>query len=500
MYEIKYQNYSISNYLAFNYAGLACIAIVVFLTATQPFYIKEVIGIKPKPGSTNDTKIGHIVGLLGFFDEVTAMISAPLIGGFIDKLDALGYGGSKIVQSSSFIFIALALFGYAAINQKLVPDMFIFRCIFALGVTACMSTVTVTLNELSTSDFSLKKLIFWKKNEDYHQVVEQSQSVTLKRKNGAFAGIMGICTGLGAIFSVAVFIPLPITLSNWRDIGIKQSIQDSYVIVMIFAAISMVVLYFGLYDTRSDNAQSSSGAESIGNEKSFLTILSEGLQFSRGNKNAQLACAGAFVARATTVVTTAFIPLLVYNYYYSIGKCESNSWSEKDGCYEGYRFAAMLNGIAQTAALVSAPVWGYLVNKYGKKSIGFASAVGAVGNLALSANFHYETYNPKTASCFLFVCIIGLSQIGLIISSMSCLSGIPDTHSIMGSLSGLYTFSGGLGIMMITLLGGFIADSWILGPFFLLGVFNIVLLVVYFLASKESAKLALDESEDPLAP
>ena len=51
------------------------------------------------------------------------------------------------------------------------------------------------------------------------------------------------------------------------------------------------------------------------------------------------------------------------------------------------------------------------------------------------------------------ISIIGLSQIGLIISSMSVLSGIPNAHDIMGSLSGLYSFCGGIGIMIISSFG-----------------------------------------------
>ena len=500
MSNFKYSNYTASNFFAFNYAGFACIAIVVFLTATQPFYIKEVIGIEPKPGSEKDTKIGHIVGALGFFDELTSMISAPLLGGLIDKFDALGYGGSRIVQSSSFIVIALGLFGYAVFNGSLVPDMFILRCIFALGVTACMSTVTVTLNEVASSDFDFSKLIFWRpaRFSGYEQTNQSEEVDTIsappkKKRIGGYAGVMGICTGLGAIASVSMFIPLPLKLSDWQGWSIKQSIRSSYLVVMFFALISLVVLFYFLYDTKYGNS-TEEGLNDGREEKAFVQILSEGYRFSKGNKNAQLACAGAFVARATTVGTAAFIPLLVYNYFYSQGKCKSSSWSEKDSCYEGYQFAAILNGVAQTAALLTAPLWGYLVNKLGRRSIAIASGVGALGNIALSFNANFDSYNPQTFWCFLFVCIIGISQIGLIISSMSILSGISDVHSIMGSLSGLYSFTGGLGIMVITLLGGFISDRWILGPFFLLGMFNVALLVIYFVSSKDTLKL---EEESP---
>ena len=100
-------------------------------------------------------------------------------------------------------------------------------------------------------------------------------------------------------------------------------------------------------------------------------------------------------------------------------------------------------------------------------TLGLAAIVGMIGNFGLSLIHSYSsnTYNPKTFICFFMISIIGLSQIGLIISSMSVLSGIPNAHDIMGSLSGLYSFCGGIGIMIISSLGGYLSDHWILGPF-----------------------------------
>lgn len=75
---------------------------------------------------------------------------------------------------------------------------------------------------------------------------------------------------------------------------------------------------------------------------------------------------------------------------------------------------------------------------------------------------------------------------------MSILSGIEDAQQIMGSLSGLYSFAGGLGIMIITLIGGLLADVWVLGPFFILGVFNVVLLMICL---KRDGQVVYEEEE-----
>lgn len=502
----KYKNYSAINYLAFNYAGFACIAIIVFLSSTQPFYIKEIIGIDPTTTTTNeksqDGKIGHIIGGLGFIDELTAMIVAPLLGALNDNLNSKQYNGSKLIQSFSFIIIAVSLFGYAMWCKNLVPDMFLFRSIFAIGVTGCMSMVTVILNELTISDFEFQKLItclpFWRSNQQvnprYTQLNQDDEqqlvSPNASKKNGKFAGLMGVCTGLGAIFSVSVFVTLPI----------KLGMKTAYLVVMAFALFTFGILLSCLYnvndnidsteDTTDDDDDDHSNIST--KNESYFQLLIHGYEFSKHNKQAQLAYAGSFVARSTTVATAMFIPLMVYEWYYNIGQCKSNNeeWAGKLTCHEGYVFAAILSGVAQTVALISAPVWGYLVDarRIGKSStLALAAIFGMIGNFGLSLIHSYSSnaYNPKTFTCFVMISIIGLSQIGLIISSMSVLSGISNAHSIMGSLSGLYSFCGGIGIMIISSLGGYLSDHWILGPFFILGLFNVALLVVYYSYSRQ---------------
>ncbi|EMG49666.1 hypothetical protein SBY92_004469 [Candida maltosa Xu316] len=492
----RYINYTPLNYLAFNYAGFACVAIIVFLSATQPFYIKEVIGIAPAPGTSKDTKIGHIIGGLGFIDELTAMIVAPLLGALNDNLNLRGYSGSKIIQSSSFVIIALSLLGFAKLCGNLIPDMFIFRSVFAIGVTGCMSMITVTLNELTLSDFEFSKLLFWKKRNmiEYNPIILQEdvedgreQPVVAVKKNGKYAGLVGVCTGLGAIFSVSFLVTLPVKFSgndNNPDIGMKEGLKSSYLVVMTFALISFIALFLFLYNTRGDLDTETT------DKKTYVEVLKEGFEFSKHNKHAQLAYCGGFLSRSTTVATSIFLPLMVYNFYYNIGECKTGNgnWAGKISCHEGYVFSAILSGVAQTVSLLAAPVFGYLVDspRFGKfKTLATAGAIGAIGNFGLSLlNTQGNSYNPKTFTCFFMVSLIGLSQIGLIISSMSVLSGIPNAHNIMGSLSGFYSFCGGIGIMIITSLGGFLSDYWILSPFFILGVFNLGLLWVYFSFAK----------------
>ncbi|EGW32354.1 uncharacterized protein SPAPADRAFT_138901 [Spathaspora passalidarum NRRL Y-27907] len=458
---VNHNNYTLLNYLAFNYAGFACISIIVFLSSTQPFYIKEVLELE-------NAKIGGVIGILGFIDELTSMISAPFIGALNDKLNTISGGGSRIVPSIAFLVISIALAGYSVCSK--FSELMLFRAIFALGVTGCMSMITVLLNEVGDSDFKLT----FKRREillGHEEEEEEVEAEPERKKNGKFSALIGISTGIGAIFAVSVFVPLPIKLGDKFQLDIKSSLEWAYLVVSGFAIFSFMILIIWLYRTRS-NVNST--------HENYFELLRHGFEFSRINHQVKLAYAGAFVARSTTVAMAVFIPLMVYDWYYNKGQCKSNDQNTGNlTCHEGYVFSAILTGIAQTIALVSAPFWGFLIDFRKVKSrstpLKVAALFGLVGNFLFCFS---NTTNPKTVTCFLSVCILGVSQIGLIISSMSVLTGISDVHEIMGSLSGFYSFCGGLGILSITLLGGFLSDLWILGPFFILGTFNAALLVI----------------------
>ena len=53
-----------------------------------------------------------------------------------------------------------------------------------------------------------------------------------------------------------------------------------------------------------------------------------------------------------------------------------------------------------------------------------------------------------------------------------------DRSQLKGSIAGVYSFGGGAGILILTKLGGKLFDSWTPGaPFFIMAVFNAILLV-----------------------
>lgn len=505
--EVLNPYYRVRNLAAYNYAGFACIAIAVFLLASQPFYLSQVIKLK-------SSILGSTIGTLGVIDELTAIFVAPFCGTLIDYINKLAWrspripSGTKIVSFFSFIFLFIALSGYGTLTKNVFPDLWLARSLFAVGVTGVMSTVVVMLHESSSSDFQWKQLLIWKKTigNEYSQTSSAFQATTeelsplmdevrcKRSNNGKLSALLGICTGLGAIFSVSTFLTLPNRLEKYRKSPTPESgIKLAYVLIGFFALLSsLVVLLFGYDCVRQRRARGLASAPDALNRVPFFLMMKQGFQASLKNQKIQIAYCGALVSRASSVAISVFIPLLVFKFYSATGKCGSSAGeSTNESCREGFVFLAILTGVAQTAALLLTPLWGVLVDskRFGNVfTLMIASITGLVGSMGLCLlGYNGSIYDPRNVSCFLVTSCIACSQIGVIISSMSLLStfGIEDSkedHSLIGSVTGLYHLCGGVGILLLSKTGGSWSDQWTLGPFFILGLLNVVLTLLCFIA------------------
>uniref|UniRef100_A0A0L0NRH1 Major facilitator superfamily (MFS) profile domain-containing protein n=1 Tax=Candidozyma auris TaxID=498019 RepID=A0A0L0NRH1_CANAR len=503
--------YRVRNLLALNFAGFACISLVVFLLASQPFYLSDVIGVDLK-------KIGSVVGTLGVLDELTSIFVAVFLGTFNDKLNFWARSstrffpsGPRILELGGFLLLAASLFGYGKLAHSVFPDLWFWRAIFAVAVTACMSIVTVMLHEANNSDFAWTDLAFWRmyQHKPEHQEVEEGLlseepaglSHPQKKKHGKLSAMIGVSTGLGAVFSVSFFLTLPVKLSDHNDDLTREgSVRLSYVLLGVFAFAAAVLVFTFAYDSAKHRKAAGVGGSEQDKELSYLELLKQGLQASKYNRRVQLAYVSSFVSRSTTVANSVFIPLMVFKFYSEHGKCsgsasESANTPLKDECYDGYVFSAILTGVAQTVALVSSPLWGILVdsNRLGcLMTLLIAAASGMLGSfgLCLASVIGGDGYDPRNAVCFILVSFIGLSQIGTIIASMSLVSSIglsieSTEHRVIGSISGCASVCGGFGILLITKVGGSWSDHWTFGPFFILGLLNVILAAASILATRK---------------
>ena len=347
------------------------------------------------------------------------------------------------------------------------------------------------------------------------------------------AGIVGFSTGLGALLALLVFLRLPDVFQR-AGASPEKAIAESYYIVGAVAIALSFICIFGLKGMQRKRDEKLKGKSVprrnmarvlIHRSQNLVTAAALGFQ----NGSIGVAYVGGLVARASSVGITLFIPLLVNAYFISTGRCDdsaSNPVEIKDKCREAYVLAAELTGVSQLVGLFAAPCFGFLAEKYKRFNICLLAAAlaGTVGYLTLSALPSPEFKGPDGSPwVFVIMALIGISQIGAIVCSLgllgrsvletqitdqeedhtslpeedaedaressqdgqhqeiaSLLSRPAEAHNLehlKGSIAGVYSFCGGVGILFLTKVGGALFDRQPATPFYIMAAFNGVLLL-----------------------
>lgn len=359
--------------------------------------------------------------------------------------------------------------------------------------------------------------------------------------------------------SLTLFLPLP---ERFQKSGLSppEAIRSSYYVVAAVAISISICCLFGLRDLSGEEGKGwrsllsafqrqapETGDENQGYQGDILSPLSYWRQLSTAvalgfqNQEILLGYVGGFVARASSVGISLFIPLFVNHYYRAAGLCKNNPPKDisasgmsdiKRSCSGAYVLASILTGVSQLVALIAAPAFGFISEKSRRyhMSLLVAALSGIVGYLAFalvpSPQFKGPDGNPGV---FILMALIGTSQIGAIVCSLAVLSNVilnisagekisrevyeperdestepqPDevdrdsneqqpllagsgSHNgqnqysqLKGSIAGVYSLYGGAGILLLTKLGGYLFDAVDSGsPFYLMAGFNGILFVM----------------------
>lgn len=360
-----------------------------------------------------------------------------------------------------------------------------------------------------------------------------------KDGHSTIAGWVGMATGCGALFALAVFLPLPARFQN-SGTSPELAIKYSYYVVASFAILISVLCFFGLrglFDGQGQKTHSIDIRQTPNKDhllrvkfavKSYSGSLYRALTVGFVRKEIFVGYIGGFVARASSVAISLFIPLLVNAAFLSSGLCEGSPENGdpaglpdlKRRCPRAYVLAAALTGVSQFVALVSAPLFGFWSSRVENKMVPLMfSAISAIVGYPLFALRFSPDDNDKAsrAISFVAVCLIGIGQIGAIVCSLATLSsGIAKDSSaaehseaatraheqveaddqvpllaptsndnqnsgladLKGSVAGIYSFYGGAGILILTKAGGALFDSTTTAaPFYMMASFNAVMLL-----------------------
>ncbi|KAI0389804.1 hypothetical protein F5Y17DRAFT_100604 [Xylariaceae sp. FL0594] len=312
-----------------------------------------------------------------------------------------------------------------------------------------------------------------------HPAADPSRSDITGRKPSALAGYVGLFTGCGALVALSCFLPLPAHFSKRPGVTPAQAITDSFYVVGTVALGVAIFVFFGLRGLKgeegkgwgmlfalkqkhpssspspssqsSDDAMASWATGDEGKESTqmkplpYHQLLLSSLRLGFTDRHIALGYLGGFVARASTVAISLFVPLYVNAYFISHGFCQGSpndpSPDLKRECRAAYVLASILSGVAQLVALLCAPVFGH-VNARRYKNVNWGvllgSALGVVGYVVFpqlqSPEYRDVDGRGGGAGVFAVVALLGISQIGAIVCSLGSLGrGVLGEDVLLGS-------------------------------------------------------------------
>ena len=577
--------------------ALFSISFLVFLNSSISFVVTEVIGRKKR--------VGDAVGTLGFADELLALVACPVWGLVSDRIGVrtvavVGYcivGLSLICLVKSENVYPELLAGRLAFSigaaacttmvTAVLPAMVAKRTtreeepslqeralanghaarLLAEDREARRDSLGHGASPSVSSELTITPTRYTSRSQTRMQQrpstdaeVEDTEDTTVGTSQ--LAGFVGLFTGAGALLALVLFLPLP---AHFQEEGQSQaqSVRTSFYIVAAIAFCVAIFILIGLRNLPGEEDKSfnalceqpydeSTKFDSEGNLHTTLTpapsyfkLVKDALKLGFTDSSIFLGYLGGFVARASSVGISLFIPLFVNDYFVQSGLCRSNPGNLPDikkNCERAYVLASALSGIAETAALICAPLFGWLGGRVIKGRSEWplfgAAVVGVGGYVAFGLLKNPDPFDGDGGQwAFIAVILIGISQIGSIVCSLGLLGrGInegsqkgdagddrpgtsgtlrheevgpsegaetapllpsmqkkdktekEDRVRLKGSIAGIYSFAGGAGILLLTKLGGVLFDKWTPGaPFFIMAIFNAVLLVAVALVGAGSA-------------
>ncbi|KAF2663730.1 MFS general substrate transporter [Microthyrium microscopicum] len=508
---------------------LFSISFLVFLNSAISFVITERIGQKKH--------VGDAVGTLGFADELLALFACPIWGVLSDRI------GVRWVAVSGYTIVGLALVT-VTFAKNVYPQLLLARLFFAIGGSATSTMVTAILPSM-TQKSKPDPPTHTQSDPDFTPSISSELTITPARtllsppssnihdpqaSSSRLAGYVGMATGLGALLALFLFLPLP---AHLQAIGQSrsQAVASSFYIVASVALAVGIICIFGLANLPGE------GPKSIGHiisrrsdlrgehppPTAYPALLVRAVALGFRDGDVGLAYVGGFVARASSVAISLFIPLYVNAYFIKSGRCPTSEPGAppsviKDECRTAYIVAAKLTGVSQLVALLCAPLFGYLGAHYRSSNAPLlvAAVAGLAGNAAFGRLTSPDPGEGGGVAIYLLVMMMGIGQIGAIVCSLGLLArGIHTEEEqvatgsgnglheavdseatplirpvgttkkmstrayLKGSIAGVYSLAGGAGILLLTKVGGVLFDNVDPGiPFFIMAGFNGLLLLV----------------------
>lgn len=343
---------------------------------------------------------GVVSGQLQFSQEIIILMVIGLWGAMSDRI------GRRAVFIAGFAIMGLAFALYPFAGS--VPELITYRLVYGVGLAAASAMLATVL-------------------ADY----------PAERSRGTLIGVSFFLNGMG---SVVFFVGL----SQLPDFYSAQGAEElwagrlAYLSVAAIALLSAIVM-FGLKP----------GLPTQREEKPPLArLLAEGVRAAR-NPRIALSYGSAFAARADLAMVTLFLSLWVVQQATAAGLTTAQATAA----------AGLVIGISQGVATLFAPVlgvWGDRLNRVTVMMIAFGIATVGYGWTGLVSD--WTSLNAFNISALV---VLGMGLSGAILGS-TLLLGQEAQAELRGSIFGLQAFCGAIGILVISIGGGWLFDN--IGP------------------------------------
>ena len=397
------------NMVTFYWASLTGILLQTFIPQMQPYLLTEFLHIP-------EGEQGVVSGDLSFWGEIVIIVMVGVWGTLSDRI------GRRPVMALGYLIMSAAVFLYPEASSY--GELLLARLAFAAGAAA-YSVMLVTLIADYVSDDS----------------------------RGKATGFMGVFNGLGALITVMLVLRLPKMFQDGGQTPIEAGFA-TYWIIGGLTLLTAILMWLGLSDRPVEQRE---------RQKPLLQQAREGLLAAR-DRGIALAYGASFVARGNLAIVGTFFTLWLANYgTVELGISRADAMAR----------AGMVIAIAQSSALLSAPLFGLLTDRINR--------VTALNLTLLLAFLGYGgtwfVEDPFASGMIVCAVLIGMSEVGCIITS-SVLIAQQSPERIRGAVIGFFNLSGAVGIMVASKVGGMLFDTWReAAPFILFGLFALIVLI-----------------------
>jgi len=401
--------YTPMNAATYLFAAFITVGMLAFVNFIQPYLLNANLQVP------QDSQ-GRVLGLLGFSNELIAILLVAPFGALADKI------GRRPVYAIGLVWIAAGFFLYPL--ARTLPQLLGCALFYSVGVSAVGCMLSTVLADTPKEE-----------------------------SRGLLAGITGFCQGLGAALAVLVLGRVPQRLA---ESGV-DAILAGRITLGIAAGLCLLtalVCWVGL--KRGTPSR-------IGASEPLKVLLQRGLAAARANPRIWFACLLQFVSYADRIVLGTFFS----------ARLQQTAIAQGLSVGEAVALATKPYVVASTAGLLFAVVFGLILDRVNRITAGVvAMLIAGIGYFAGGL-----VGDPTSSAIIPVAILLGLGQVAAILASQTVLGQEAPTE-VRGAVFGIAGICASLGILFTTSVGGWLYDAVGKGaPFFLISAANLVIMV-----------------------